>query len=119
MPIPGAQDTISQAVLQWPGMSAAPHRFGGTEYLLDQSREIGHIHGSSLVDIPFPRRVRDEIVTAGLAQPHHVLPESGWVSLFLRQESDVAAAISLLRKSYDLAQGQRSKAKPPLEPSNE
>ena len=32
-------------------------------------REIGHIHGDSLVDIPFPKKIRDEIVAAGQAEP--------------------------------------------------
>jgi hypothetical protein len=47
-------------------------------------REIGHVHGDSLVDIPFPLHVRDELVKGGAAEPHHVLPKSGWVSVYLR-----------------------------------
>jgi len=34
--------------------------------------------------------------------PHHVLPEIGWVSLYVRNPEDVEKAIALLRKSYDL-----------------
>ncbi len=79
MAVQGAKNTIQEAVLSWPGVSAHPHQFGGTEYRLGK-REIGHIHGDHLVDIPFPTRVRDEIVAAGRAEPHHVLPDSGWVS---------------------------------------
>jgi len=41
--------------------------------------------------------VRDEIVAAGLALPHHILPQSGWVSFYLREEADVEKAIGLLR----------------------
>ena len=119
MPVSGAQERITQAVALWPGMHTAPHRFGGTEYVYGESREIGHIHGDSLVDIPFPRRVRDEIVAAGLAEPHHILPESGWISLFLRRESDVDTAIVLLKRSYDIALQQRTKASLRSEQSNE
>ena len=50
MPVPGAQDQIAEAVLGWPGVTAAPHRFGGTEYRLGR-REIGHVHGDYLVDV--------------------------------------------------------------------
>jgi predicted DNA-binding protein (MmcQ/YjbR family) len=89
-------------VRAWTAVSAHPHRFGGTEYRLGQ-REIGHIHGDLLVDIPFPTRVRDELVSAGLAEPHHVLPDSGWVSVYLREPADLERAISLLRRSYELA----------------
>ena len=62
------------------------------------------------MDIPFPKKVRDEIVAAGRAQPHHVLPETGWVSFYLRQESDVEQAIALLKKSYEIAMKQKSKS---------
>lgn len=84
-----------------------PHRFGGVEFRLGR-REIGHIHGDSLVDIPFPKRVRDEIVAAQEAEPHHILPNSGWISLFLRAEEDVDRAIRLLERSFLLAHGQRA-----------
>ena len=84
------------------------HRFGGVEYVIGK-REIGHIHGDSLVDIPFPKKVRDEIVAAGRAQPHHILPESGWISFYIRQQEDVDKAIALLHESYAIAQRQKSK----------
>jgi predicted DNA-binding protein (MmcQ/YjbR family) len=61
------------------------------------------VHGDSLVDIPFPLPVRNELVESGAAEPHHVLPKSGWVSIFLRNPSDVARAIQLLRRSYEIA----------------
>lgn len=106
MAVRGAQTEITQAVLAWEGASVAPHRFGGVEYLLGK-REIGHIHGDHLVDIPFPIRVRDEVVATGQAEPHHLLVDSGWVSLYIRETVDVARVITLLRRSYDLAANQR------------
>jgi hypothetical protein len=98
----GAGERIRQVVLGWPGVTGQPHRFGGLEYRVGR-REIGHVHGDWLVDIPFPRRVRDELVAEGRAEPHHVLPESGWVSVHLARQDDVEGAISLLRLSYDAA----------------
>jgi len=95
-------------VIEWPGVTAHPHRFGGTEYRLGR-RELGHVHGDSLADIPFPKRVRNELVTAGKALPHHVLPDSGWVSVPIRSPEDVQSVIELLRQAYDLAQEQRSR----------
>ncbi|HSJ89374.1 MAG TPA: luciferase family protein [Anaerolineales bacterium] len=108
MSIKGAQKSITETVTSWHGVTAQPHRFGGVEYVIGK-REIGHIHGDALVDIPFPKKVRDEIVTAGRAQPHHVLPETGWVSFYIRQEEDVKKAITLLQESYQIAQKQKSK----------
>ena len=103
MPVRGAHTIIHEAVMAWPGVTAHPHRFGGTEYRLGQ-RELGHIHGDGLVDIPFPRRVRDEIVAAGLAQPHHIMPETGWVSCYIQNPEDIPRAIALLERSFTLAQ---------------
>ena len=118
MAVPGAGETINGQVLGWEGVQAAPHRFGGVEYRLGK-REIGHVHGDSLVDIPFPRRLRDELVSSGQAQPHHVLPETGWVSFYIQQEPDVERAIALLRRSYEVALRQRggtAPAPPPADP---
>ncbi len=107
MSINGAHDQIKQTVLAWPQVTAEPHRFGGTEFLIGR-REIGHIHGNSLVDIPFPKKVRDEIVAASRAQPHHILPDSGWISFYLREAADIQRAIDLLRLSYEIALKQKS-----------
>jgi hypothetical protein len=95
-------------VTAWEGVTSNPHRFGGVEYVIGK-REIGHIHGDHLVDIPFPKKVRDVIVAAGRAQPHHILPETGWVSFYLRGEEDVEQAIALLRESFEIAMRQKSK----------
>ena len=108
MSFKGAQTRVTDVVTSWPGVTAQPHRFGGVEYGIGK-REIGHIHGDHLVDIPFPKKVRDAIVAAGRAQPHHILPDTGWVSFYLRQESDVEQSIALLRESYEIAIKQKSK----------
>jgi hypothetical protein len=108
MAVLNAQNQITSAVLSWEGASAVPHRFGGIEYRLGQ-RELGHIHGDHLVDIPFPSKVRAEIVAAGEASAHHILPESGWVSFYLRETSDIPRAIALLERSYQIALQQRSR----------
>lgn len=106
MPVCGAKERIDAALKGWPGITAQPHRFGGTEYRLGR-REVGHVHADSLVDIPFSKKVRTELVNAGRAEPHHILPESGWVSIFLSHPSDVDRAIELLRLSFEIA-NQRS-----------
>jgi len=94
----GAQETISSMVKTWEGVEYATGK-----------REIGHIHGDNLVDIPFPKKIRDEIVQAGDALPHHILPETGWVSFYLRDAGDVQKAIALLEKSYQIARKQKIK----------
>jgi len=102
MAVVGAQERIVAAVKSWQGVEIRPHRYGGLEFRLGK-RELGHIHGDALVDIPFPKPVRNEIVAAGEAEPHHILPNSGWISLFLRRAEDVETAIRLLERSWQLA----------------
>lgn len=114
MSVPTARSRIHAAVTSWPGVETTPHRFGGTEYRLG-TREVGHVHGDRVVDIPFPKRVRDEVVAAGEAERHHTLPESGWVSFYLREAADVEHAVRLLRRSYDLAQEKASLPERPSE----
>jgi Family of unknown function (DUF5519) len=92
-------ERIEAELLSWPGVTAQPHRFGGTEYQVN-NHEIGHLHGSSMADLPFPKRVREELVAAGRAQPHHILPETGWVSYYIRGEADVGPLIELFRENY-------------------
>ena len=76
---PTITEQIRNAVLTWEGVTAEPHRFGGIEFRANH-REIGHLHGSSQADLPFPVRVRQELVASGRASPHHILPETGWVT---------------------------------------
>jgi predicted DNA-binding protein (MmcQ/YjbR family) len=47
--------------------------------------------------------VRNELVETSEAKPHHILPDSGWISVYLKIEKDVDRVIKLLRKSYDIA----------------
>jgi len=93
-------DTIKSELLSWPGVTAEPHRFGGVEFQVNH-HEIGHLHGSRLADLPFPVRVRNELVAAGQASPHHVLPDSGWVSFYIRGPDDVPKVLELFRMNYE------------------
>ena len=91
---------IEREVLSWPNVTAHPHRFGGVEFQVNQ-HEIGHLHGDRLADLPFPVRVRRELVADGRASPHHILPDTGWVSYYMRSVADLAGAIELFRLNYD------------------
>lgn len=94
-----ALHTIENTLLSWPGVTTQTHRFGGMEFVLGR-REIGHLHGSGLLDIPFTKPIRDEVVSTGKALPHHIYPQSGWISFFVRGETDVPNAVALLRRNF-------------------
>lgn len=93
-------DQIVEEVVGWQGVERTPHRFGGIEFQLDK-REIGHVHrGSGLVDIPFSAELHDLLLQNGLANRHHVLPDSNWITFPVRTEADRAHAIWLFRLAY-------------------
>lgn len=108
MSVKGAQLKITSVVTSWAGVTTQPHRFGGLQYAIG-SREIGHIHGDHMLDIPFPKKVRDHLVAEGRVQAHHFLPDTGWVSFYILQESDIEKAIALLQESFDIASKQKNK----------
>jgi luciferase-like monooxygenase len=104
-------ERIQNELLSWPGISAEPHRFGGLEFRL-QNRELGHIHGDRLVDIPFPMKTRNELVNSSRVSPHHVIPESGWTSYWITKgENDIPIVIELFRMRYDQLKGKNKPQK--------
>jgi hypothetical protein len=94
---------VCAAVSSWKGVTTHDHRFGGIEFRLGR-RELGHLH-RLFADLPFPRRVRDELVAQRRARPHHVLPDSGWVTVPMRTASEIANVIELFQQNYDRAVG--------------
>jgi Luciferase len=93
-------ERIRREVTAWPGVTTAVGEYGETDFVLGR-RSIGHVHGGHQADIPFPRRIRDELVAAGRTGPHHVHPDSGWTTLYIRTDGDAGEALELLRINYD------------------
>ena len=110
MSVQREKEKIYQVMMDCREVTAGEHRFGDIEYKLGK-REIGHVHGNSRVDIPFPIKIRNEIIEKGEALPHHVLPDSGWVSIYLRNNDDVYKKINLLIRSYEITLQQKVKRK--------
>ena len=69
---------------------------------LFESAEVGHIHTGGIMDIPFPRAVRNALLAAGLAEQHRWVPNSGWVTFHVRSgnDEDLSHALWLMRLSY-------------------
>jgi hypothetical protein len=97
-----ARTAVIQAVIRevssWEGVITQDHSRGLVEFRVGR-RELGHLH-TSFADLPFPRRERDELIAAGRARPHHVLPESGWITVSMRTEAEAAEVIELFRQNY-------------------
>jgi hypothetical protein len=83
-------------ILSWAGVRSNPYRFGGIEFQVN-NRDMGHIHGEKLADLPFPMDIRKGLIASGKALPHIIYPESMWVSYIIRSEEDCPKIIELFR----------------------
>ncbi|WP_132057502.1 luciferase domain-containing protein [Halorussus amylolyticus] len=92
-------DRIIEEVAAWPHVNTNEHRFEGREFTLGP-REVGHVHRWGIVDVPFTKRLRDQLISEGKTGEHHVVPESGWTTLYVEGDEDVEHATWLLRLSY-------------------
>lgn len=90
---------LEAEVSAWPNVSVHPHRFGGREFLFG-SAEVGHVHTGGIVDNPFPRSIHDALLDQGLAEEHHWVPDSGWITFRTRNEDDLKHALWLMKLSY-------------------
>jgi hypothetical protein len=50
---------------------------------------------------PFPIDIRNKLVNSGRVSVHHFLPQSGWISYWIKGEEDVLDVIDLFRMRYD------------------
>jgi hypothetical protein len=94
--------TIEREVASWPGVSTGDTGRGGLQLNYGKV-ELGHLHGSSFADLPFPKKVRDQLIAQGRASVHDPLPNSGWVRRRMYAPEDVEAVIGLFRMNYDRA----------------
>src|SRR3982074_302648 len=90
---------LEDEISAWPQVSIHPHRFGGREFRFGDA-EVGHIHTGGIVDIPFPRSIRDAVLEEGLAEEHRWVPNSGWITFRVRGEGDLKHALWLMGLSY-------------------
>lgn len=52
---------LEEEVSGWQNVSIHPHRFGGLGFQF-RDAQIGHVHTNGIVDIPFPRSIRDALL---------------------------------------------------------
>src|SRR6267378_915567 len=90
---------LEDEISAWPRISVHPHRFGGREFHVG-SAEVGHARAGGIVDIPFPRPVRDALFADGLAEQHRWVPHSGWITFQMGNKEDLGHALWLMGLSY-------------------
>ncbi len=98
----GRAKTVEREVGGWPGVTVGDTGRGGTGFYYG-GVELGHLHGDSFAGLPFPKKVRDELIAEGRASVHSPLPDSGWVRRRMEGPEDAEAVIGLFRENYDRA----------------
>ena len=91
---------IQQKVGSWPDVRVDIYR-GGMIFFHVGRREIGHLHGDRLADLPVPVRIREQLVAAGKASVHYLHPQTGWISYYIRGEQDIDPVVQLFRLNYE------------------
>lgn len=90
---------IQREVSSWPGVTVETHGRGMVFFHVGR-REIGHLHGNQLADLPFPVRIREKLVAEGKADVHYLHPRTGWITYYIRDEGDIERIIELFRLNY-------------------
>lgn len=109
-----SRDVIDEA-LSWTGVTRGRGRFGAVTLRVGR-RELGHLHGDKIADIPLPRATRDSLINDGSPQPHRYLRESDWVTIQLNGKDAPALVLGLLRANYERAHAKRSRDADPTAP---
>ena len=90
---------VQREVSSWPGVIVETQR-GGMVFFHVGRREIGHLHGNRLADLPFPVRIREQLVAAGKADLHYLHPKTGWISYYIHEGQDAQPLVELFRLNY-------------------
>jgi Family of unknown function (DUF5519) len=70
---------------------------------------MGHMHGGRFADLGFLMRIRNQLFKEGRALPHHVLPNSGAVTVLINKEAaDITSLINLFRMQFERLTSRRS-----------
>ena len=84
------------------GLTSKYHRYGGLEFQVN-GKEIGHLHGDGLVDLRFNLAIKQQIVQEGLAEPHHVFPDTGWISYTITSDKPIEDLQELTLRAVEFA----------------
>jgi hypothetical protein len=108
-----ASEQITQEVTSWPGVEASPGDRGEFAFKVT-GREIGHLHGDSVLHTGFPRKIWADLKAQGRIVEHPVFPgKQGPAARSIESEDDIRDVIELLRINYDRVISRQPREKEP------
>ena len=100
-----ASAAVLTAVLGWPGVTTDGGPIEASTELWFRHQLVGHVYAScgdhAAVDAIFPATMGEALSALGRGERHPVTGEPGWVLKCIHTQTDIAAAIALLRDNYD------------------
>jgi hypothetical protein len=93
-----AVDAIESTVSLWDEVTLSIHKYGGIQFNY-KGKEIGHMHSNGIVDILLDRKTKALLLQQKLAENHHVLKDTGWISIYVKNKKDVETVLSVLKIS--------------------
>ena len=77
------------------------HKYGGLEFRVN-NKEFCHIHGDGLIDIILTKQKANEFIVTEFAVAHHVIKDSGWVSVQITNETKLEKLLIVVQQAYNL-----------------
>ncbi len=98
-----ADSPLIDEVGSWDGVTLEEGRFSSTRFMVGR-RELGHLHGDSVLDMPLPPQLKAELIERGEVEMHRwTPPESGWVTVDVDGPEAREHGLALLRERYEHA----------------
>jgi hypothetical protein len=90
---------IRREIGAWPEVTESAHKLGGHQFDW-HAEELGHIHSNGVADVRLTPSEKDDVLSKGLAVPHHVAPKSSWVTFLIERGDQIDAVANLFRIPY-------------------
>ncbi|OJW12897.1 MAG: hypothetical protein BGO48_02405 [Mucilaginibacter sp. 44-25] len=95
-----AIDEIEAELITWENVTTSLHKYGGLQFNYN-GKELGHIHSNGLLDMPFSRSKKQQLMQQDKrVKDHHTFINSGWISVYMSSPADIVLAIALFKISY-------------------
>jgi hypothetical protein len=93
-------DELVREIAGWNGVDVDASRSGMIQVRFG-GLELGHVHNGVAAHLPFPRKVRDDLIALGHATPHPLFPSSGWIERRIDADEDLVTVRLLFRVNYE------------------